>query len=83
MEVIRNCCKVLNFIDGEPEELWNKIKYIVQNECEKRLLKNQKREESKLLSQQRVDILRKRRKGKVKKDKHNNLIKNYIVVTGD
>lgn len=71
MEVIRNCCKVLSLIDGEPEELWNKIKYIVQNECEKRLLKNQKTEESKLLSQQRMDILRKRKKVKVKKGKHN------------
>lgn len=38
----------MNFIDREPEELWNEIKVVVKDKCEKRLPRPRSKKTNKL-----------------------------------
>lgn len=69
-ENIRNCLEVLNLIDGEPEELWDDLKEIVKDECEKSLLKMKKEKKANWMSEHIMEICKKRSEAKAKQDKN-------------
>lgn len=60
--------EVLNLTDREPVKPWNKIKYIVKDNCKKRLPKTKKKKKVTWLSEQTTEIAKKRNQSQESKD---------------
>ena len=58
---VRNRFKGLDLIDREPDELWNEVRDIVQEEGIKTIPKKKKCKKAKLLSEEASQIADKRR----------------------
>ena len=72
---VRNRFKGLDLIDRVPEELWSKVRDIVQETEIKTILKEKKCEKAKWLSEEALQIVVNRRdvKGKGEKERYTNL----------
>ena len=66
---VTNRFKGLDLIDRVPEELWSKVRDIVQETEIKTILKEKKCEKAKWLSEEALQITEKRREAKGKREK--------------
>ena len=66
---VRNRLKGLDLIDRVPDELWNEVRDIVQETGIKTISKKKKYKKAKYLSEEALQIAKKRREAKGKGDK--------------
>ena len=80
---VRNRFKGLDLIDRVPEELWSKVRDIVQETEIKTILKEKKCEKAKWLSEEALQIAEKRRevKGKGKMERYTHLKAEFQRIT--
>lgn len=62
---------ILNFINREPEELWNELKDIFKDKCEKISSKMKKQMKGNWMSKKNVEIAKKKTEAKANSHKRN------------